>query len=147
VLFRSTVPAAALVASRAQAGPLLYVAAMVVYGAGAVLCHQQPSRSFHPWGVQMPVCARCLGIYAGAALASLAAIIAIRRRATGGGMALAPRLTPTAFVLAAVPTLLTLVFEWWSGQMPSHWTRAAAGVPLGAIVTAVVVAAASDQVN
>src|SRR5260221_7816536 len=47
--------------------------AFAVYGMGSVLCHQRPERSFHLWGVQLPVCARCVGVYAGAALLALAA--------------------------------------------------------------------------
>lgn len=34
------------------------------------LCHQLPERSFFLFGHQLPVCARCLGIYAGAFLGS-----------------------------------------------------------------------------
>ena len=39
-----------------------------MYGIGAFICHQLPERSFHLGGFQIPVCARCLGIYAGVAL-------------------------------------------------------------------------------
>jgi hypothetical protein len=34
--------------------------AVAVYLTGSFVCHQQDQRSFHPWGVKMPVCARCL---------------------------------------------------------------------------------------
>jgi hypothetical protein len=46
-----------------------------------------------------------------------------------------------------VPTLLTLVYEWTTGDMPSHAIRAAAGVPIGVVVAWLVVAAADNQVN
>jgi uncharacterized membrane protein len=87
----------------------------------------------------MPVCARCAGIYAGAAIASLLALALAQRTA--------PRVTRAAVLAAAVPTALTLVYEWSSGQMPAHWIRAVAGAPIGALVTALVVAATGDQVN
>jgi hypothetical protein len=34
--------------------------------------------------------------------------------------------------IAAVPTLVTLVFEWTTGKMPANAVRAGAGVVLGA---------------
>jgi hypothetical protein len=52
-----------------------------------------------------------------------------------------------ALALAVVPTLLTLVYEWSTGDMPSHAIRAAAGVPIGVAVAWLVVAAAHNQVN
>jgi uncharacterized membrane protein len=33
---------------------------------GYAICHQIPERSFHPGGHQLPLCARCTGIYMGA---------------------------------------------------------------------------------
>ena len=42
--------------------------AALTYGIGGFICHQMPERSFHLGGLQIPVCARCLGIYAGFAL-------------------------------------------------------------------------------
>src|SRR6185295_1848536 len=38
---------------------------LAVYAVGSVICHQLPERSFHLWAAQLPVCARCTGIYAG----------------------------------------------------------------------------------
>ena len=38
--------------------------ARCVYQLGSLICHQRPERSFHLAGVQMPVCARCFGLYA-----------------------------------------------------------------------------------
>jgi hypothetical protein len=64
-------PLAAYAASRPHASPILYGFATAVYGIGSVVCHQLSVRSFHLFAVQMPVCARCTGIYAGAAVASL----------------------------------------------------------------------------
>ena len=45
-----------------------------VYAVGSVVCHQLPERSFHLWAAQMPVCARCTGIYAGAAIAAIVGV-------------------------------------------------------------------------
>jgi uncharacterized membrane protein len=87
----------------------------------------------------MPVCARCAGIYFGAAIASLIALATPMRHE--------PRVTRTAIAFAVAPAALTLAYEWWSGQMPANWIRAASGIPIGAMVTALVVGATGDQVN
>ncbi len=41
------------------------------YAFGALVCHQRPERSFHLAGAQLPVCARCTGLYLSAALGIL----------------------------------------------------------------------------
>jgi len=51
-------------ATLAQPGIPAYLFALSVYAAGGVVCHQLPDRSFLLWGHQLPVCARCTGIYA-----------------------------------------------------------------------------------
>ena len=62
------------------------LAAAGTYLIGGVVCHQRPDRSFHLHGVQMPVCARCAGLYLGAGLGVLAAA-GFRRRGVGRGAA------------------------------------------------------------
>ncbi len=42
-----------------------------LYLAFAAVCHQEPGRCFELYGIALPVCARCLGIYAGAFAAAL----------------------------------------------------------------------------
>jgi len=44
-----------------------------------------------------------------------------------------------ALVMAVVPTLATLVYEWTTGDVPAHWIRTAAGVPIGAVAAWLVV--------
>ena len=41
----------------------------------ALVCHQQPERSFFLFGVSVAVCARCLGIYLGAAVGLLVRVL------------------------------------------------------------------------
>jgi uncharacterized membrane protein len=102
--------------------------AALMYSIGAFICHQIPERSFHLGGFQLPVCGRCLGIYAGAALAAGAGVAAQLR------VAIAPLTSLDAqavFVLSAMPTIVTFGLEW-SGAWPgTNVVRAAAGAALG----------------
>jgi uncharacterized membrane protein len=126
-----TLPLATWIASGTHRPWPFSAFALVVYRAASELCHQAPARSFQLWAMQMPVCARCTGIYLGGAVAALAAVAGERRVLPAAGR--------TALIVAAVPSLATLVFEWTTGQMPAGWVRALAGVPLGAVVAWVIV--------
>lgn len=107
--------------------------AAVVYAMGHVLCHQQPARSFSWGGQPWPVCARCTGIYVGAAVGVLLAAVLPRRRL--------PEATRVRRWLAAsaLPSVLTLVYEWTSGAMPGHGWRATAGGVMGSVAAALII--------
>ena len=120
------IPLAAFAASRPAAPSSIYALAAGVYAVGHFVCHQLPARSFHLWGVQLPVCARCTGVYVGAAATAIALTLGRRRVQTDRAR--------LVFVLAVLPTAATLVFEWTTGVTPSNWIRAIAGLPLGAAV-------------
>jgi uncharacterized membrane protein len=123
-LWAASIPLATFIASRPDGSSVSYAFALSVYAIGHVVCHQLPARSFHLWMTSLPVCARCTGIYVGAAVSAIA-LLRVRVRETN----------PRAVLLVAVlPTAATLVFEWTTGVMPPHWIRALAGVPLGAAV-------------
>jgi len=120
-LWAASIPLATFVAGRPDASAISYGFALSVYAIGHVVCHQMPTRSFHLWMTSFPVCARCTGIYLGAAVGAIA-LLRVRIRGSN----------PRAVLLAAVvPTAATLVFEWTTGVTPAHWVRALAGVPLG----------------
>jgi uncharacterized membrane protein len=134
------------IAVAAAAWPALLIAAPVLplpaagalYAVGSLICHQIPERSFYLQGFQLPVCARCLGLYAGAALGSVAALVV--GRAFRGSR---PRAATTYVVtaVAAVPTVITVAIEWGAGWPVSNVARAAAAVPLACAVAFVVVRA------
>jgi hypothetical protein len=152
----AALPAATVVGAR-DATTLGSLLAVVVYVVGSAVCHQLPERSFFLWGRQMPVCARCTGIYVGAALAVVvhafrsAKAFALQRSGSrsaktfavalhrhGGARRLQPSegargLQPSVVLaLAGLPTAATLIFEWTTGVMPANWIRALTGVVLGA---------------
>jgi uncharacterized membrane protein len=106
--------------------------AAILYALGSRICHQRPERSFHLFAVQLPVCARCAGIYAGAAAGSLLILSASVRDQL---CRFAPR---TLLFAGALPTLMTLIIEWSGAWTGANATRATAGVPLGLTVAFVV---------
>jgi hypothetical protein len=120
-------------------------AAVITYAAGALVCHQRPERSFRVWGLQMPVCARCTGIYAGAAAGALAMVAWAwsRRRAGQGGSP--PGAWRRRLLAAAAPTAITLGLEWSGAAGVSSLARALAGVPLGVVVSWLVVDAIRSE--
>lgn len=102
----------------------------VVYLAASRVCHQKTERSFHTEGAQWPVCARCAGLYLAAPFGI--AWFAMRRRLTVAGVR---RWQPShVFVAAAIPTALTLAWEWGGLGTPPNLVRAITALPLGAAV-------------
>lgn len=132
IAWASALPLATLAASHRFASSVVYALAFAVYAIGSVVCHQRPERSFFLWAHQMPVCARCAGIYAGAALGAL--VFGFRK-----ARALDVSAARMTLALAVLPTVATLVYEWTTGHMPSNAVRALAGLPLGAAVSWIVI--------
>ena len=126
-------PFATFVASRPHVSSGPYLFALSVYLTGRTICHQLAGRSFQLWGHQMPVCARCSGIYLGGAVAALIAPFRTTSVVSYGSPALG------ILLCAALPTLATLVFEWTTGIAPSNAIRSLAGVPIGAAAAWLVV--------
>lgn len=158
-------PLATFAASRAHVSAAVSGVALAVYAVGAVVCHQLPARSFHLWGAQMPVCARCTGIYFGAAVAPAIAWVRVkaRRMTTRTSAPFAAATKPRAgthrsvihavfdrpvpqalAALAIAPAAATLVYEWTTGITPSNAVRFASGLWLGAILAALVVHATTQ---
>ena len=169
IVWAMAVPAAAYAASRPHMGGIGRGAALTVYAVGALVCHQRIERSFRLWGVPLPVCARCLGLYFGAGTLAIV-IMAIPYARPGSGLAArqvdalpfaveAARLLPPAnspnetaaargvLAAAVTPTALSLMYEWTTGDVPSNWTRAAAGAVLCAAIALVLLRAVTNRID
>ena len=113
------------------------IAATIVYVTGNAVCHQLPSRSFSLWGTQVPVCARCSGLYAAAPVGLLLALVLgsgrVRARLAGPNRRLADseHLWRLVLLVSAGPTLLTLGGELAGLIQPSGLMRAVSAAPLG----------------
>src|SRR5574340_1207215 len=126
---------AALVAAPLLAGtasPSLVAAGLLTYRAASVVCHQINERSFHIGGLQLAVCARCLGLYTGAAVASIAAAVVARPDARNSRLRLALAVAPTAAAWLAERGGM------WPG---TNGIRFVAALPLGFAAAWVVLAA------
>jgi uncharacterized membrane protein len=144
LLWPVAMAAATRIAALPHRGTGAYLLSAAVYYSGSLLCHQRPERSFYLWGVQLPVCARCAGIYLGAALGVIAALVRLNIMVrlkpdlscdVASGFSRAARLTLFA---ASLPTGLTLVYEWTTGITPANVIRALSGGILGAAAALVV---------
>jgi uncharacterized membrane protein len=139
--------AAPLVSSQTSAGA---TASAAVYLAGSLVCHQQPDRSFHYGGSQLPVCARCVGLYIGGFAGAVG--WALLSRSSRVPRQWIDRLTSISLVratlaVAAVPTLLSVALGatgMWDG---SNGIRALLALPLGAAIGATVTAVAAADLR
>ncbi len=109
---------------------------LAVYQAGSLVCHQRPERSFHLAGVQLPVCARCFGLYLSGA-AGLTVASRSRR-------ALSARAARTLLALAALPIATTVALEWLGTIQTSNVQRMLTGFPLGFAAGVVIVRSLSS---
>ena len=86
VAWFGALPLATLASSQPSQSTVVYLFGFAVYLVGGLLCHQRPERSFFLWGSQMPVCARCTGIYVGAAIFVLTHVAFRRANALRHGL-------------------------------------------------------------
>ena len=117
-----------------------------VYAAGGVLCHQLPERSFFIAERQLPVCARCTGLYLSGAIGVLGWIV-VKSARGWREMTVLPRAALVIVAAAAMPTAIsyvTGVSGLWDG---SNLTRALLAVPLGVAAGAVVAAVATKDLR
>ena len=110
---------------------------LAVYHAGSLVCHQRPERSLHLAGIQLPVCARCFGLYLSGAVGLTLA--SLRRRA------LSTHAVRLLLGLAAVPIATTVALEWLGAIQTSNSQRLITGLPLGFAAGVVIVRSLSGR--
>ncbi|HAE85271.1 MAG TPA: hypothetical protein DCG78_02020 [Anaerolineaceae bacterium] len=105
---------------------------------GSAVCHQDPAHSFYVFGRQMPLCARCTGMYLGALL-SLA--LHFRQGKLGG---IPPRkvLIPLGllfllFALDGLNSLASSLGTSWNFYQTTNLTRLVTGTGAGLVIGAV----------
>ena len=101
------------------------------------ICHQRAERSFFIDGRQLPVCARCTGLYAGAAAAAPFALFM--------ASPLNSRRARVIVLAAAVPTAITWTLEFARIAPFSNVTRFAAALPLGFAAAWLVLSVLADD--
>ena len=108
-----------------------------IYTGFAAACHQMPERAFYAWGLPMAVCARCFGLYVGAA-AGAACYPLLRKLARREASARAWLLA------AALPTSVDFALGFFGVWENTHWSRFLTALPLGAAAAFYVVPGAVD---
>jgi uncharacterized membrane protein len=117
-----------------------------IFSIGSVICHQRPERSFFLDGHQLPVCARCTGLYLSGAL-GLIGWIGVNAARGWRPRAIDPRRAARLIVIAAIPTAVSLAsgaIGLWDG---SNVTRALLAIPLGASAGAIVAAVGTKDLR
>ena len=117
-----------------------------IFAIGGVICHQLPERSFFLDGHQLPVCARCTGLYLGGT-AGLIGWWATKLLRGWRPQPMASRLAIELLAIVAAPTAVsyfTGVLGVWDG---SNVTRAVLAAPLGVAAGAVVAAVSTKDLR
>lgn len=122
------------------------LAISIIFLIGSVVCHQIPERSFYWVGHQLPVCARCTGLYI-SGTAGLMVWIAIKSARRWHPIRIDPRVALRVLAITAVPTALSLaagLLGLWDG---SNVTRALLAIPLGGFAGAIAAAVATKDLR
>ena len=133
LLWLTMILAAPFALSRAR----LPVFTLAVYQAGSLVCHQRPERSFHLAGIQLPVCARCFGLYLSGAVGLT---VAARSR-----RALSARAVRGLLAVTALPIVTTVALEWLAVIETTNVQRLLTALPLGFAAGVVIVRSLSGR--
>ena len=124
----------------------MHLVAAIFFAIGGVVCHQRPERSFFWATHQLPVCARCTGLYLSACLGVLG-WVGLKWSARWRQRSIDPRTARLLLIAAALPTAISLAsgsLGVWDG---SNITRALLALPLGAAAGVIVAAVATKDLR
>jgi hypothetical protein len=138
-------PATPLVLSSSDAGGLRGLA-VVFHGACGRLCHQRPERCFQSLGRPWPVCARCAGLYAGAAAGAWLATLSVGLGRRRGASRPAGRYR-WPLLAAGVPTAAAWAVEFAGLAALANTARCLLALPLGAVAAWIVTSMAGGRVE
>jgi uncharacterized membrane protein len=113
--------------ARASSDGTISRAALMIYVAGHLVCHQRADRSFASCGVQWPVCGRCSGLYIGAAAGVLIFGLWGFDR-----VAMPTAVWRRRLLFAALPTAVVWAGEFVFGLDPGTPLRFVSALPAGA---------------
>ncbi|MEJ7714152.1 MAG: DUF2085 domain-containing protein [Pyrinomonadaceae bacterium] len=103
--------------------------AAFIYRPLSYICHQIPERSFQLVGHPLPICARCLGLYAGFFVGALI-LPFLRPFSTKRALAVPAR---HWFILALIPTAFDFGLDVLGWRQNTHASRVLTGLLLGAV--------------
>jgi uncharacterized membrane protein len=119
---------------------------LFIFALGGLICHQRPERSFFLDGHQLPVCARCTGLYqSGAGGFAGWLLVKLGRRWTP--LPFEPRLARRVALMSVLPTAFSVatgILGVWDG---SNVTRAMLAIPFGACAGTIVAAVATKDLR
>ncbi len=124
----------------------MVLAKAIIFAIGAVICHQIPERSFFLDGQQLPVCARCTGLYASAAV-GLTGWLVFKIVRGWRPFDLPPRTALTLLAVAALPTAVSVVSGTLGFVDGTNISRALLAIPLGATAGAIVAAVGTKDLR
>lgn len=124
----------------------MHLLSVIVFTIGGVICHQRPERSFFWQAHQLPVCARCTGLYLSSAV-GLVSWLGWKLACRWRPIAIDPRAALNLLVIATLPTAVSVAtgaIGWWDG---SNVTRALLAIPLGVCAGAIVAAVGTKDLR
>ena len=104
-----------------------------IFALGSGLCHQLPERSFFFNGIQLPLCARCTGIYIGFVCAFTLLAIVYWRAPRRGGLS---RFFYVSIALLGVPLVFDGLSSYLGFRGTTNTIRLLSGAAFGTLLAA-----------
>ena len=106
---------------------------LFIFSLGSGLCHQLPERSFIWHGVQLPLCARCTGIYLGFLFTFLILAFFYRKAPRRGGLS---RFYYVSMVVMGLPLVFDGLSSYLGFRTTTNSIRLLSGASFGAVLAA-----------